>query len=100
MALPEGTADCYSDTATGPNPDVTGDCDFLPAHMRKAAWPGVKEKWPAAHEILTSFTLSVDQQQPMPSAVDVQGQPVGTVAADWMAANEVEWKAVVDAAIK
>lgn len=98
VALPEGNEACYSDAAAGPNPDVTGDCDFMPTRVFKAAWPGVKEKWPAAHEIMASFTLSVEQQQPMLSAVDVDGRPVEAVATEWLAANDAVWRATVTAA--
>lgn len=55
VALAEGNEACYSDPAAWPNPDVTDDCDFLPTGVFEAAWPGVKDKWPAAHEILTNL---------------------------------------------
>ncbi|KGJ03241.1 glycine betaine/proline transport system substrate-binding protein [Paracoccus halophilus] len=98
--LPEGTEACYADASAGPNPDVTGDCDFLPTRVFKAAWPGLKEKWPAAHEILTNLQLSVEQQQPLMGAVDVDGRPAEQVVAEWVAANESAWRPIVDAAIR
>lgn len=100
VALPEGTEACYADPAAGPNPDVTGDCDFLPTRVFKAAWPGLKDKWPAAHEILTGLTLSTEMQQPMMGAIDVDGKDVESVTAEWLAANEAVWRPVVDAATK
>ena len=100
VALPEGNEACYADPAVGPNPDVTGDCDFMPTRVFKAAWPGVKEKWPAAHEIMKNFTLTVEQQQPMLSAVDVDGRGVEEVVAEWMAANEAVWLPTLEAVIK
>lgn len=100
VALPEGTEACYSDPAAGPNPDVTGDCDFLPTRVFKAAWPGLKDKWPAAHEILTNLALSTEAQQPMMGAVDVDGKDVVAVTDEWMAANEAIWRPIVDAATK
>lgn len=98
-ALPAGTEECYDDPAYGPNPDVTGDCDFLPTRVFKTAWPGFKDKWPAAHDILTNFTLSTEAQQPMLAAVDVEGRSVDAVAAEWVEANESEWRPIVDAAV-
>lgn len=100
VALPEGTEACYTDPAVGPNPDVTGDCDFIPTRVFKAAWPGLKEKWPAAHEILSNLTLSVEQQQPLMGAVDVDGRQTPEVVSEWLAANESTWRPVVQAAVE
>lgn len=100
VALPEGSDACYTDPAAGPNPDVTGDCDFKPTRVFKAAWPGLKDKWPAAHEILTNLSLTTEAQQPMMGAVDVDGKDVVAVTDDWMKANEATWRPIVDAAIK
>lgn len=98
--LPKGTDECYDDPKAGPNPDATGDCDFMPTRVFKTAWPGLKDKWPAAHEILKGLTLSVEQQQPLMGAVDVDGQPVEAVTAKWLEENAATWKAVVEAAVK
>lgn len=100
VALPEGTTECYDDASAGPNPNVTGDCDFMPTRVFKAAWPGLKDKWPAAHEILSNLTLSVEQQQPLMGAVDVDGRSAEEVVAEWTAANEAAWRPIVDAAIR
>lgn len=97
--LPVGTEACYEDASWGPNPNATADCDFIPTRIFKAGWSGFEAKWPAAHEILSNFTLSVEAQQPMMGAVDVDGADIEVVVADWMAANETAWKPVVDAAL-
>ena len=76
------------------------DCDFLPTRIFKAGWPGIKDKWPAAHEILKNYTLSTEVQQPLMGEVDVDGKKVEDVVAAWMDANEAVWKPVVDAATK
>lgn len=98
--LPAGNEDCFNDPAWGPNPNAVNDCDFAPSRIFKAGWPGLKDKWPAAHEILVNYTLSVDAQQPMMGAIDVDGGAVEDVVAKWMAENEGAWKPVVDAATK
>lgn len=98
--LPKGTQECYDDPAYGPNKDATGDCDFIPTRVFKAAWPGLKDKWPAAYEILKNFTLTTEQQQPLMGAVDVDGKPTASVTAEWLSANIDTWKPVVDAATK
>jgi len=100
VALPEGTDACYTDPAAGPNPDVTGDCDFKPTRVFKAAWPGVKDKWPAAYEILSNLQMTTEAQQPMMGAVDVDGKDVVAVTDEWMKANEAVWKPIVEAATK
>lgn len=96
--LPKGTPECYSDPAYGPNPDVTGDCDLLPSAIFKTAWPGFKDKWPAAYEILKGLTLSVDQQEPMIEAIDVDGQSLDSVTSKWVADNNAAWRPLVDKA--
>lgn len=100
VEMPKGTEECYSDPKAGPNPDVTGDCDFLPTRVFKTAWPGLKDKWPAAYEILKGLTLSTEAQQPLMGAVDVDGQQLEAVTSQWLEANSSAWKPVVDAAIK
>ncbi len=97
--LPVGEAACFEDPSWGPNPDAVNDCDFAPSRIFKAGWSGMQEKWPAAFEILSNYTLSVDDQQPMMGAVDVDGGSVEAVVAAWMAANEDKWRPVVDAAL-
>lgn len=96
--LPAGTKECYEDASWGTNPNATSDCDFIPTRIFKAGWSGIKDKWPAAYEIIKNAKLSVEDQQPMMGAVDVDGKKVEAVVAEWMAANEGKWKPVVDAA--
>lgn len=98
VELPEGTPECYNDPAYGPNPDVTGDCDLLPSAIFKAAWPGLKDKWPAAYEILKGFTLSVDDQEPMIEAIDVEGQSLESVTSNWVEENTSVWRPLVEEA--
>lgn len=98
--LPVGEEACFNDPAWGPNPNAVNDCDFAPSRIFKAAWSGMADKWPAAYEILTNYQLSVDAQQPMMGAIDVDGGSVEDVVAAWMAENEGSWRPVVDAATK
>lgn len=97
--LPPGEPACYEDPAWGPNPAATFDCDFAPTRVFRAAWPGVREKWPAAYEIMKNFQMTNAIQEPLMGAVDVDGKDVEQVTADWFAANEAVWKPVVDAAL-
>lgn len=70
----------------------------MPTRVFKAGWPGLKDKWPAAHEILTEFRLTTEAQQPMMGAVDVEGASVEQVASEWMDANKDVWQPIVEAA--
>ena len=97
--LPVGNEACFNDPAWGPNPNAVNDCDFAPSRIFKAGWSGMAEKWPAAFEILSNYQLSVEDQQPMMGAIDVDGGSVQEVVADWMARNEDAWRPVVDAAL-
>ena len=96
--LPPGEEACYEDPAWGPNKNAVNDCDFVPSRIFKAAWPGLKDTWPAAHEILTEFKLSTEQQQPLMGLVDVEGNKVEDVVTTWLAENESAWKPIVDSA--
>lgn len=96
--LPAGEAACYEDPSWGTNPDATHDCDFAPTRIFKIGWSGTQETWPAAYEILDGFTMSVEAQQPIMGAVDVDGVPIEEAVAAWMAANEDVWRPVVEAA--
>ena len=98
--LPAGEDACFTDPAWGPNPNAINDCDFAPSRIFKAGWSGLADTWPAAAEILTNYTLAVEDQQPMMGAVDVDGGKVEEVVAAWMADNEAKWRPVVDAATK
>ena len=80
--------------------NATMDCGFSPSRIFKASWSGMEDKWPAAYEILSNYQLSVEDQQPMMGAVDVDGRSVEEVVAEWMAANEAKWKPVVNAAVE
>ena len=98
--LPIGNDECFNDPAWGSNPNATHDCDFAASRIFKAGWSGLEEKWPAAFEILSNYQLSVEAQQPMMGAVDVDGGTVEDVVAAWMSENESSWRPVVDAATK
>ncbi len=98
--MPTGEAACFEDPAWGPNPNAINDCGFAPSRIFKAGWSGLQQKWPAAYEILSNYQLSVEAQQPMMGAVDVDGKSAEEVVAAWMAENQAAWKPVVDAAVK
>ena len=61
VEFPAYEAACYEDPAWGSNPDAAYDCGKPRGPIWKAAWSGVKEKWPTAHAAITAF--NVDQRR-------------------------------------
>src|SRR5688572_2999457 len=83
---------CYEDPAWGSNPDATHDCGKPRGPIWKAAWSGVKDKWPGAHKAIQAFQIDNDEMGAMVTKVDLEGQTVEAVVAEWMAANEARWQ--------
>jgi len=68
-------------------------------HTIKTAWPGLKDKWPAAYKLLKALKITNEIQQPLMDLVDNQGQDVREVTAKWLDENEAVWRAWVDQAM-
>ena len=83
---------CYEDAAWGGNPDATHDCGKPRGPIWKAAWVGVKEKWPGAHKAIQAFSVDNDEIGAMVGKVDLEGGTVEAVVAEWMAANGDRWQ--------
>jgi glycine betaine/proline transport system substrate-binding protein len=92
VEFPAHTKECYEDPAWGTNPDAQYDCGKPRGPIWKVAWSGVKDKWPGAHTAIVNFTVDNDEMGAMIAAVDLDGQKVEEVVADWMAKNESRWK--------
>ena len=73
LALPPYEAGCYEDASVGVNPDATYDCDWERGYIKKMAWKGMADKWPAAHKLLES--LHPAQRRPDPD--DERHRPGG-----------------------
>jgi glycine betaine/proline transport system substrate-binding protein len=91
VEFPPYTAECYTDPAAGLNPDLAYDCGKPTGPIWKVAWAGMKDKWPGAYEAAKAFALNSDEMNAMVGAVDLEGQEVEAVVADWMANNEDRW---------
>lgn len=99
VELPAWTVQCESDASWGTNSSATFDCEERPNAIVIAAWPGMKEKWPKAHEILAQFRISNDED--MRLAHDVEGgAKLGAVADEWMTRHATEWQAWLEQASK
>jgi glycine betaine/proline transport system substrate-binding protein len=98
VALPPYEEGCHDDPAVGVNPNATWDCDWSRGYIKKMAWAGMEDKWPAAHAILEAYTLRNEDQIPMMNAIDQEGKKLDEVVRQWVDDNEAIWKPWVDAA--
>lgn len=98
VQLPQAEPACFTDPSWGSNPNAVNDCGFESARIFKAGWGQLAETWPAAYEILFSFTLHIEDQQPMMGAIDVEGRSVEEVVKEWMSMNDFVWQPILDEA--
>jgi glycine betaine/proline transport system substrate-binding protein len=92
VEFPKYEPACYTDPAWGENPDATHDCGKPFGPIWKAGWVGVKDKWPHAYKVIKALQLNNDEMGAMITKVDLDGQSVDDVVAEWMAANEARWQ--------
>ncbi|SFV29750.1 ABC transporter substrate-binding protein [Hyphomicrobium facile] len=69
------------------------DCGKPFGPIWKAAWSGVKDKWPKAHAAISKFNMPTDEMNALIVKVDRDKQPLEDVAAKWLDENEARWKA-------
>ena len=93
VQFPEYSAECYNDPSVGVNPDMAYDCGKPRGPIWKVAWSGVKDKWPGAYTAIKNFQISNDEMGAMIAAVDLDGQDLNAVVAEWLANNQDRWKA-------
>lgn len=91
IEFPKYTAECYSDPAWGSNPDLAYDCGKPRGPIWKVGWSGVKDKWPGAYKAIKAFNISNDEMAKMIAAVDLEGQELDAVVANWIDENEDRW---------
>ena len=91
VEFPPYSAECYNDAAAGENPDLAYDCGKPTGPIWKVSWIGMKDKWPGAYKIAKAYQLNSEEMNAMVGAVDLDGQEISAVAADWIAKNEDRW---------
>lgn len=91
VEFPPYSVECYSDPSVGENPDLAYDCGKPTGPIWKVAWSGMKDKWPGAHDAVVAFNLTSDEMNAMVAEVDLDGQEVDAVVADWIANNQDRW---------
>ena len=92
VEFPPYSAECYNDPSVGVNPDMAYDCGKPRGPIWKVAWAGVKDKWPGGYNMIRNFELNNDEMGKMITAVDLDGQDLDAVVADWLANNQARWK--------
>lgn len=90
---------CKDDPALGPNPDATYDCgNPANGYLKKAAWEGMKDKWPSAYDVLKNVSFTNEQIAEMAKMVDVDEMEPEDAASLWLEENEDVWRPWVGAA--
>lgn len=93
VEFPEYVEGCKDDPSVGPNPDMTYDCgNPANGYLKKAAWDGMKDKWPKAYEVLKKISFTNAQIAEMAKLVDVDEMEPDEAAEAWMEQNEDVWR--------
>ncbi|WP_040650297.1 ABC transporter substrate-binding protein [Roseovarius sp. 217] len=93
VEFPEWVEGCDKDPAVGPNPDKTYDCgNPANGYLKKAAWDGMKDKWPDAYTMLTKISFTNPQIAEMAKLVDIDEMEPEEAAAHWLEDNGDVWK--------
>jgi len=100
VTLPPFEEGCQDDPAVGVNPNATWDCDWARGYIKKMAWVGLADKWPAAYKLLQAYELRNEDQIPMMNAIDQEGGKLEDVVDAWLDANQSRWQRWVDAAVR
>ena len=78
--------------------DALYDCgNPASGYLKKAAWDGMKDKWPGAYCLLEQISFTNPQIAEMAKLVDTDELEPEEAASEWAAANEGVWKPWVDA---
>ena len=86
--FPEPEPACFDDASWGPNPNATGDCGATHAGwLKKAAWGGLAEKFPAAWAVMQKVNFNNAQIAAASTLVDVDGMSPEEAAEQWIADN-------------
>ena len=97
VEFPEWVDGCDKDPSVGPNPNALYDCgNPAKGYLKKAAWDGMKDKWPNAYATLEKISFTNPQIAEMAKFVDIDEMEPEEAAAEWLANNESIWKALTN----
>lgn len=89
VEFPAWEEGCDKDPAVGPNPDALYDCgNPAEGYMKKAAWDGMKDKWPNAYCLLQNISFTNPQIAQMAKLVDTDELEPEEAATEWLEANQ------------
>ena len=92
VEFPGFTTECYNDPSWGLNTNATHDCGKPRGPIWKVASSQLKEKWPSAYSAVEAFTLDNKEMGNMVAAVDLDGESVESVVADWLSNKKSKWE--------
>ncbi len=93
VEFPKHFEGCKDDASLGINPEKTYDCgNPADGYLKKAAWDGMKKKWPKAYKVLKKISFTNPQIAEMARLVDVDEMEPEDAAAAWLKKNEATWK--------
>ena len=95
VQLPPYEIACEEDPAWGLNKDAIWDCGLKVQEIKKYAWAGMKDKWPAAYRLLRNLRITNAMQEAAMLEIDLEGRKRENVIADWMKDHELMWRAWV-----
>ena len=90
VTLPPYTEECGASAASG---DGGVDCEYPEDVIIKAVSGKLADKAPDVYDFLSAFTITNDDQLSMLPPVELDGEDVDEVAAQWIADNEDVWSA-------
>ena len=90
VTLPPYTEECGASAASG---DGGVDCEYPEDVIIKAVSGKLADKDPDVYAFLDAFTITNDDQLSMLPPVELDGEDVDDVAAEWIANNEAVWSA-------
>ncbi len=91
--FPKYSSECYSDPSVGINPDMAYDCGKPRGWIKAVGWAGGEKKWPGAYKAIRNFTMDNPTMSGLIVKVDLEGNSVEDVVAEWLKDNESTWKA-------
>ena len=91
--FPKYSSECYSDPSVGINPDMAYDCGKPRGWIKAVGWAGGEKKWPGAYKAIRNFTMDNPTMSALIVKVDLEGNSVEDVVAEWLKDNASTWKA-------
>ena len=88
VELPTYSEECYATAESG---GVA--CGYPDDQLFKAAWSGLKDAAPEAHQLLKAMQYSNEDQISLIAATELDGKEPAEAAKAWVTANEAVWKA-------